>query len=415
MKCDICIIGAGASGLTAAIFAAQAGAKVMVAEAGATAARKLLRTGRGRCNLTHTGSVNDFVKVYGACGRFLKHSLHEFSPEDVREFLAGYRLKTKVEKNGCVFPITDRAADVKRVLDDNVRRLGVKFFYGKKIQTVKKSAEGFLVEAPGTRIVSSAVIIATGGLSWPHTGSTGNGYEFAKSFSHTIVQPKPALVSLITSEAWPIELQGVGVKDVVLKAKVNDKKITSHGPMMFTDDGIGGPAVFDMSRLITDYLFKSSKPVKITIDMLPGMGIKELDELLIERCKISGRKELGSIFTGIFSRSLALNICRRLEPSKILMANQLGKDQRRKLIKIIKSSVLTAVSTRPISEATITKGGVLTSQINSKTMESKLCDGLFFAGEVLDADGPCGGYNLQIAWSTGALAGKCAALSCGYK
>ena len=268
MKCDVCIIGAGASGLTAAIFAAQAGAKVMVAEAGATAARKLLRTGRGRCNLTHTGSVNDFVKAYGACGRFLKHSLHEFSPEDVREFLAGYRLKTKVEKNGCVFPITDRAAEVKRILVDNARRLGVKFFYGRKIESIRKTVEGFLIEPSDVRIISSAIIIATGGVSWPHTGSTGDGYELAKLFGHTIVEPRSALAGLIIVETWPTILQGVGLKEVSLTAKVSDKKVSTRGPMMFTDDGIGGPAVFDLSRLITEALLKSSKEYNFALKFL---------------------------------------------------------------------------------------------------------------------------------------------------
>ena len=200
MNFDVCIIGAGPAGLTAALFAAQAGAKTAIMEAGATAGRKLLRTGRTRCNLTHTGSVNDFVKAYGFCGRFLKHSLHEFSSEDVRKYFADNGLKTKVEKGGCVFPITDRAAEVKRILVDNARRLGVKFFYGKKIESIKKTVEGFLIRPSEVRIISSAVIIATGGVSWPHTGSTGDGYELAKAFGHTIVEPKSALAGLITAE-----------------------------------------------------------------------------------------------------------------------------------------------------------------------------------------------------------------------
>jgi predicted Rossmann fold flavoprotein len=409
MKFDVCIIGAGPAGLTAALCAARAGAKTAVMEAGATAGRKLLKTGRSRCNLTHTGSVNDFVKAYGFCGRFLRHSLHVFSSEDVRKFFADNGLETKVEKAGCVFPITDRAAEVKRILVDNVRRLGVKFFYGKKVESIRKTVEGFLIEPCNVRIITSAVIIATGGVSWPHTGSTGDGYELAKLFGHTIVEPKSALAGLITAETWPVTLQGVGVKEVSLTAKVGEKKISSRGPMMFTDDGIGGPAVFDLSRLITEALSKSSKPIKVAVDMMPEKSAKELDELIIQRCSSWGKKELAGALTGLFPRAIALNVCERLEPSRNILASQLRKDQRRKLIKLIKSSTLAIKSIRPIAEATITKGGVLTNEINSKTMESKLRSGLFFAGEVMDVDGPCGGYNLQIAWSTGALAGKSAA------
>jgi predicted Rossmann fold flavoprotein len=409
MKFDVCIIGAGPAGLTAALFAAQAGAKAAIIEAGATAGRKLLRTGRTRCNLTHTGSVNDFVKAYGFCGRFLKHSLHEFSSDDVRRYFADNGLKTKVEKGGCVFPITDRAAEVKRILVDNARRLGVKFFYGRRIESIRKTVEGFLIEPSDVRIISSAIIIATGGVSWPHTGSTGDGYELAKLFGHTIVEPKSALAGLIIVETWPTILQGVGVKEVSLTAKVSDKKVSTRGPMMFTDDGIGGPAVFDLSRLITEALSKSPKAIKIVVDMMPDKSTKELDELIVQRCDSWGKKELAGALTGLFPRSIALNLCERLDPAHNIMASQLRKDQRRKLIKLIKSSSLTVKSIRPIAEATITKGGVSTSEINSKTMESKLRSGLFFAGEVIDADGPCGGYNLQIAWSTGALAGKSAA------
>ena len=409
MNFDVCIIGAGPAGLTAALFAARAGAKTAIVEAGATAGGKLLRTGRTRCNLTHTGSVSDFVKAYGFCGKFLKHSLHEFSADDVRKYFADKGLKTKVEKEGCVFPITDRAAEVKRILVDDARRLGAKFFYGKKVDSIKKTVEGFLVEPLDVRLMGSAVIIATGGVSWPHTGSTGDGYKLAGLFGHTIVEPKSALTGLITAETWPVTLQGVGLKEVSLTVKLGEKKISTRGPMMFTDDGIGGPAVFDLSRLITETLAKSSKPIKVSVDMMPAKSTKELDELIVQRCSNWGKKELAGALTGLFPRAIALNLCERLDPDHNIMASHLPKDQRRKLIKLIKSSTLAIKSIRPIAEATITKGGVSTKEINSKTMESKLRPGLFFAGEVIDADGPCGGYNLQIAWSTGALAGKSAA------
>ena len=390
----------------AAISASGQGVSVVLIDGNMVAGRKLLETGRGRCNLSHVGSIDKFVKAYGKGGRFLKNSLYEFSPENVREYLAKHGLKTKVEGDGLVFPVTDRATDVSRVLVDIARRAGTRFVYGKKVGDISKTNSGFLVDAGTEQVVAAAVIIATGGISWSFTGSTGDGYEFAKKLGHTIAEPKAALVPLVITQDWPGRLQGVGVGKVTITTTMNDRKIKAAGPLMFTGDGIGGPVVLDISRLITDHLCATQEVVEVFIDLMPGMNARQLDKLIVNECAANPKKELAGLLTKLGPRALVLYLCDRLDPGRCMLAGQLTGDKRKELVKATKALTVTVKSTRAIAEATITRGGVCIDEIDSKTMQSKLCAGLFFAGEVIDVDGPCGGYNLQIAWSTGTLAGK---------
>jgi predicted Rossmann fold flavoprotein len=411
MKTDVCIIGAGPAGLFASISSAQAGAKTIVVERNTTACRKLLRTGRTRCNLTHTGSVQDFIRSYGPCGRFLRHSLYEFSADDLREYFAERGLRTKVEKDGCVFPVTDRAGDVARVLIDHARELSVRFLYGKTVRSIEKSQSGFVALADAQKISAGAIIIATGGVTWPFTGSTGDGYKFAKDLGHTIIEPRASLAPLVTAETWPGQLEGVGIPCVVIKAKVANRRSCTTGPLMFTDNGIGGPAVFDISRLITDLLPDYANPVKVTIDMMPQYETTQLDKEIISVCSQHPTKTLTAALAKFLPKSLILHLCKQISPSQELLAGRLQKSRRTQLIRLLKELPLSIVAACPIAEATVTRGGICTAQVNPRTMESKLCPGLYFAGEVIDADGPCGGFNLQIAFSTGHLAGKTAANS----
>ena len=417
MKTGICIIGAGPAGLFAAIFAAQSGlrraqssrAKTLIVERNPSAARKLLRTGRTRCNLTHTGTVQDFLKAYGCSGRFLRHSLHEFSADDLRQYFAQHGLRTRVEKDGCVFPATDRATDVARVLIEHAQKLSVLFLYGRRVYNIQKNTDRFTVTTDKDRITASAVIIATGGVTWPFTGSTGDGYKFARALGHTIVEPKAALCPLLTAETWPCNLQGVGIPDVAIKTKIADHKISVRGPLMFTGNGIGGPAVFDLSRLITDYLPNYDNPLRVTIDLLPQYDSAHLDKEIIETCSQHPKKTLTAVLSQFVPKSLAIDLCEHINASQTILAAQLQKNQRRQLVQSLKALPLSIVATAPIAEATITHGGVSTAEIDSKTMESKVCKGLYFAGEVMDVDGPCGGFNLQIAFSTARLAALSAA------
>lgn len=393
----------------AGISAARSRTSAIIVESNTVAGRKLLRTGRGRCNLTHTGSIDEFVRAYGDSGRFLKHSLYEFSPDGTRDFFTDNGLATEAKKDGCVFPITNRAADVKRILVDIARRLNVQFMYGRKVTAIHKQPNGFLVETAAENIDCSAVIIATGGVSWPFTGSTGDGYRFAAELGHKIITPKPALVPLVTKEQWPGSLQGVGIAKVRLSAVVDKKQVSSAGPLMFTSNGIGGPASQDFSREIAYTLTEPGQSIEVHLDLMPDMDIPELTNFIIDECGKHPRKELAGVLTGFLPRAISIFICSRLKPAGQILVSQFSKAARAELVEMMKALPLTIVTTQPIEEATVTRGGVATDQIDSKTMRSKLHAGLFFAGEVIDVDGPCGGYNLQIAWSTGTLAGRSAA------
>jgi hypothetical protein len=404
---EVCIIGAGPAGLMSAIFAAQAGAKVVVIEKNTTACKKLLLTGGGRCNLTHTGAVDDFIRVYGKSGRFLRHSLYEFSPDTTHEFFDELGVATKVDNDGCVFPASERANDVREALIGRCRGTGVQFVFGRGVEKIEKRGDGFAVFTGKGIITAQKVIIATGGLSYSQTGSTGDGYKLAKLLGNTIIETRPALVPLVAKEKWVGELAGVSLDNVTLLTRVDNRKINVSGPFIFTHDGIGGPAVLDLSRLLADYL-PVQKPVEIVIDVTPAMNESKLDGYLLGQLSKFSKKIIVNVLFDLVPKKLAVLICSQAGVAETT-ASHLEKEQRRKIVKLLKKLPLSITATRPIEEATITRGGVSTAEIDPKTMQSKICPGLFFAGEVIDVDGPCGGYNLQICWSTGVLAGHEAA------
>jgi len=433
MKTGICIIGAGPAGLTAGIFAAQAGAHTTLIEANTTPGRKLLLTGAGRCNFTHKAEPAEVVRTLGPeQGRFLSYCLYKFSPQDVLNFFASLELKTRTEQDGCVFPASDRACDVRDALVKRARKLGVNFLYGSRAGNITKQADIFIVHIPKEAVCAEKVIIATGGLSWPRTGCTGDGYRFAQNFGHHITKTRASLVPLVTIEDWPAKLAGTPVEDVRISARINNKKIVTAGAFIFTDDGIGGPAVLDMSRYLTDYLPAEEAPIGITLDLAPHIEQSGLDKEITALQSANPKKKIVNILAEFLPKRLAIFLCERagcddelaagpVRNSGILSeqrkgnisnrAGRLKKDVRKKLVATIKALPLSILRTRAIAEATVTRGGVSLKEIEPKTMESKLCPGLFFAGEVLDVDGPCGGYNLQICFSTAALAASAAAIS----
>ncbi len=410
METEVCIIGAGPAGLMAAIFAAEGGARTMVVEANTSPGRKLLLTGGGRCNLTHQAPPQEFVRAFGAKGKFLSYSFYRFSPQDVQDFFAGLGLRMKVEEDGCVFCASGRAGDVRDALVKRARNLGMTFTYDSRASGVSKESGSFVVEVGQEQISAHKLIIATGGLSWPQTGCTGDGYSFARQFGHTIVEPRASLVPLVTREDWPRQLAGTAVEEVKISARINSKKLTTTGAMVFTDDGIGGPAVLDMSRHLTDYLPEEA-PIGITLDLTPHVEQAWLEAQMAERIAVNPKRKVANVLAEFVPKRLSIVLCRQAGCDDELPAGQLKKDVRKKLLGILKVLPLSVVCTRPLAEATVTRGGVSVAEIEPKKMESKLCPGLFFAGEVLDVDGPCGGYILQICWSTGALAG-CAAARC---
>jgi predicted Rossmann fold flavoprotein len=413
----------------AAISSTGAGSATTIIEGNTSAGRKLLLTGGGHCNITHQAEPAELVRQFGDKGRFLSYCLYQYPPKYVQDFFAGLGLRLKIEKDGCVFTASDRAGDVRDVLVERAKKLGVRFLYDKRVKSIAKEDNTFIVRTEKEAVYTEKLIIATGGLSWPKTGSTGDGYRFAREMGHTIVEPKPSLVPLVTREGWPKPLAGTAVEDVKVSvrlrpasarrqvetgrpdesARINNKKITTAGAIIFTDDGIGGPAVLDMSRYLTDYLPTDRKPLVVELDLAPQVKEAELERKITEITAANPKKKVVNILVEFVPKRLSALLCGQAGCSDEFAAGQLKKDVRKKLVRLLKALPLSVVSTRPIDEAIVTHGGVSVTEIEPKTMESKICLGLFFAGEVIDVDGPCGGYNLQMCWSTGALAGREAA------
>lgn len=409
MNRDICIVGAGPAGLMAAICAARQRAAVILMEANRTAGRKLLVTGGGRCNITHEATIDEFVRAFGQAGRFLRHSFHEMSPDAVRAFFHDRGLLTTVEADGCVFPAKGRAVDVLRVLQREAEQSDVRLLCQKPVIGVTSQSGGFTVTTAEGVVTAGRLIVATGGLSWPQTGSTGAGYRFAKSLGHTVIAPKAALVPLVTRETWPAALAGVAVSDVRIGAEGIGRKLASTGAVVFTQDGIGGPAAQDMSRLLADELADGGRDIALRIDLMPSMPSPELDGRLQRQLAANARKAVSNVLTEFVPRRLASTLCVLAECDAEIQAGQLRKDTRKAILNFLKGLPLHVRGTRPIAEATVTRGGVDRREIDPRTMASKVRPGLFLAGEVIDVDGPCGGYNLQMCFSTGALAGRSAA------
>lgn len=411
MKTEICIIGAGPAGLMGAILAAQAGARTMVIEANATAGRKLLLTGGGRCNFTHQATGEETARAFGRKGKFLSYCLHEFPPQGVRQFFHRRGLESKVDQAGCVFPVTDRASDVRDILSAEAKRLGVHFMFSTKVQNVTKPGHHFAVKTAGQIIQAEKLIIATGGLSYPDTGSTGDGFRFAQLFGHTIAEPRPSLAPLVTRQSWPGDLAGTALENVKISTSIGRKKIIVTGAMLFTHDGIGGPAVLQLSRFVTDFLPSEKEAIQIFIDLVSDIAEAELEKMILKQVSDHPKKTVASVLAELVPRRVAQVLCEQLNLAGGLYANQLSADLRRRLLHLLKAVPFSIVRTRPIAEAMVTRGGVDVARVDPKTMGSKICPGLFFAGEILDVDGPCGGYNLQMCWSTGVLAGSSAAQS----
>lgn len=406
MKTAICIIGAGPAGLMAAIHAAASRGPVHIVETNAAAGRKLLLTGGGRCNFTHAAAPEELARAFGKAGRFLRHSLYELSPDDIREFFRARGIADTVEPDGCVFPARRGAADIRDVLVKETQGLGVQIQYRCRVKEVAHASDGFTVHTDDRQIPADRLILATGGVSWPQTGSQGDGYHFAAGLGHTIVPPKPALIPLVTRETWPGSLAGVSLASIRISAEIDGHRFTAGGNMLFTQTGIGGPAVLDLSRLLADELATAGTDIGLAIDVLPALDEAQLDRRLQQEFRASPKKSIANVLADLVPRQFARTVCRLAPCEGDLPAGQLPAESRRRLVMVLKKLPLCVTGAEPIAKATVTRGGVSRDEIDPRTMESKLRPGLFFAGEVIDLDGPCGGYNLQMCWSTGALAGR---------
>ncbi len=411
---EIIVIGGGPAGLMAAGTAARQGARVKLLEKKDRVGSKLRITGKGRCNITADVDMDSLIKGMPGNGRFLYSALHEFSNYDLIKFFNERGLQTKVERGNRVFPESDQAQDVVDLLTDYARQSGVKIQTSMTVLGIKQNnGQISEVETRSGNIAANAVIIATGGMSYPGTGSTGDGYSWARAIGHSIVEPRPGLVPLLVEESWIKELQGLSLKNVAATAYTAEgKKINGDfGEMLFTHFGLSGPIILSMSRDIGEYMYRQQQAVKIKLDLKPALSEEKLDERLLRDFDKYSRKLFKNALNDLLPQKLIavfINLS-GIDPEKT--CHQISRTERLEIVKLLKNFTLTITGTRPIAEAIVTAGGVSVKEVNPKTMESKLAKGLFLAGEVLDIDGYTGGYNLQAAFSTGYVAGKHAGLA----
>ena len=407
----IIVVGGGAAGLMAAVKAAENGAEVLLLEKMNRVGKKMLITGKGRCNITNTAQIPDLIKNITGNGAFLNSTIRAFDNEDVIAFFNGLGLSTKVERGGRIFPESDKAADVVGSMLRALHRLGVKIEVNQVIDhiLVNDGSVCGVKTKTGKIYEGDAVILATGGASYPGTGSTGDGYAMAKNLGHSIVPIKPSLVPLETKESWIKSVQGLSLKNIKVTAFADDEKIgEDFGEMLFTHFGVSGPIILSLSRVVTEHLLKGKK-VELSINLKPALTPEVLDKRIQRDFEKFIRKQIKNSLHELLPAKLidVMIGLASLEPDKEI--HQVTKEERLRLVNAIEHLTLTVTKTRPIAEAIVTAGGVEVKEINPKTMESKLVKHLYFAGEVIDIDGYTGGFNLQAAFSTGAAAGQYAA------
>ncbi len=403
---DVIVVGAGPAGLLAAGRAAEKGAKVLILEKMEREGRKLLITGKGRCNITNAAKISDFIKHVYPNGRMLKKAFSRFYSEDILELLSKYGVESTLERGGRYFPASNLASDVLKALLKWVDALGVEIRCRKKVEkfiTEDNRITGLI--ANGELFKTNKIILATGGCSYPATGSTGDGYKLANKVGHTITKARPALVPLETSGKTAQNLQGLNLKNVTAIVWINGKKAgEDFGEMIFTHFGLSGPIILTLSRIVVEELHRKSK-VEITIDLKPALDEQKLDNRLIRDLNEHGKKRFVNILKYWMPSTMIpvfMEIL-KLDPNK--ECHQVSSKERKQIRHLLKNLPFTVVNHRSFKEAIITSGGIPTNEIVSSTMESKIVSGLHFAGEVIDLDAETGGYNLQIAYSTGWLAG----------
>ena len=395
----IAIVGGGAAGLFAAASVPDNTSEIIVFEKNKYSGKKLLITGKGRCNVTNASEQSDFFKNVSVNPRFLFSSFNSFSNDDTINFFEAIGVPLKTERGNRVFPVSDKALDIRNALLNKAESNGVKFIY-KEIKKIEKTSNGFNVFTHVNEYFFDKVIIATGGISYPLTGSTGDGYKFAQSFGRSIVSPKPSLVPLVCKEKWCAALMGLSLKNVKLKiinSKNSTVKYEDFGEMLFTHYGISGPIVLSATSYVRNF---DGSDMSAVIDLKPALTAEQLSKRIISDFNDNKNKD--------FQNSLSQLLPAKLIPVIVSLSgipahkkvNEITKAERLRLVDLIKNLTLHISGTRPISEAIITSGGVSVTEINPKTMESKLIEGLYFAGEVIDVDAYTGGFNLQIAFST---------------
>ncbi len=407
---DVAVIGGGPAGLMAAGRAAELGKKVVLLEKNKKPGRKLMITGKGRCNITNAEfDLRALVENYGKKGQFLFHAFHVFGPQKVIEFFEKWGLKTKTERGKRVFPVSDDAQDVLDVFIKYLLKGKVNFVYGAEVINIerKKHHISRLILKDG-EIVARNYIICTGGKSYPATGSTGQGYEWAEKLGHRVEDPMPALVPLKIKEKWVGELQGLSLKNVEAAILQKDKKeVSVFGECLFTHFGLSGPIILDVSQKVGELLHaKGGGAVEISFDLKPALDFKTLDERLQRDFQKYHNKFFQNALDDLLPQKMIPVIVKFSGIDPLKRATYITKEERHILVRLLKNLKMTVAGLLDFESAIVTSGGVSLEEIDDKTMKSKIVDNLSFAGEIIDVIGPSGGFNLQMCWSTGYLAGE---------
>ena len=397
----VCVIGGGPAGMMAAYAAASRGYRVTLFEKNEKLGKKLYITGKGRCNITNAAPIEDFFDQVVSNAAFLYSSFYTFSNTQLIDWLSQLGLATKIERGGRVFPVSDKSSDVIKALQKALKSTGVRVLLGSNVQDICIEDGRIAGIVCGNETLNfDAVIIATGGLSYPSTGCTGDGYRFAKSAGHMETDMQPSLVGIDICEEVSI-LAGLSLKNIGLSIIQNGKKIyDQQGEMLFTHTGVSGPLVLSASAYMED-----GKQYEIGIDLKPALDEKTLDRRILRDFSEKSNKDFSNVLAGLIPAKMISFIvdCTGIDAYK--KAHSITKEERKVLLQALKGLRLRVAGRRPIEEAVITRGGIDVKEIDASTMQSKLCNGLYFAGEVIDIDAMTGGFNLQIAFSTGYLAG----------
>ena len=398
METDVIIIGGGAAGAMAGVLCSQRGRKTIIFEPNGKIGKKLLITGKGRCNVTNNCTPDELLKNIPRNPRFLYSAFSRFSSADTMELFEGFGVPLKTERGNRVFPVSDKAADIVSALDRNLKKNGVRIIKEKVTDIIVVDGICKGVVAGGKQYFSQSVLLATGGKSYPLTGSDGSGYALAEKTGHTVTPLEPSLVPIVCSEKYCADMMGLSLRNVTLSLYDGKKKIYSElGEMLFTHFGVSGPLVLSASSHISKM---ESGRYKILIDLKPGLSLKQLDARI--------QRDFSENINRIFGNSLSKLLPAKLVPTAVRLSgipgetkvNQITREERLAFAQLLKEFPLTVKGFRPIEEAIITSGGINIKEINPKTMESKLVQNLYFAGEIIDTDGYTGGFNLQIAFST---------------
>lgn len=402
----VLVVGGGAAGMFAAIFAAYNGNEVHLFEKNEKLGKKLFITGKGRCNITNAADMDTLFASVVTNSKFLYSSFYGYTNQDVIDFFERIGVKTKIERGNRVFPVSDHSSDVIAGLTKELHQLGVNIHLHAEVkEVVAKEEFAHILLKNGQKVEGDACIIATGGFSYKTTGSTGDGYRFARELGHRVADIIPALVPLVIKEWYAKELQGLSLKNVQATIYDGNKKIyDDFGEMLFTHYGVSGPLMLSASSYIGKTL--SDKELQLVIDLKPALSMEQLDQRVIRDFEENKNKQFKNAIGKLFPSKLIPIMLELSEIDPDKKVHLISKEERQSFVSLIKNFTMTITGLRDFNEAIITKGGVNVKEINPSTMESKLVKGLYFIGEVLDVDALTGGFNLQIAWSTGYAAGN---------